>query len=197
MGRTKIDRSCSFKPEFTLFSPKEKKSAGVMPLNNDEMESIFLMDYQSLYQEDAAKAMNVSRPTFSRILKSARKKITTALVCGYEIQILDKKDRFIIAIPTDEEDDFSNISLQSRLIALAHLQNQKVQSIIYVENPLFENNVAKPSMILPHFLKENGVNYLLGSSVGEGLKNSLLAQGIFFKSLASIKNIQTIPKMFC
>jgi predicted DNA-binding protein (UPF0251 family) len=56
-------------------------------LNKDEMEAIRLSDYLGLYQEDAAKEMDVSRPTFSRILASARKKIALALIEGKTLEI--------------------------------------------------------------------------------------------------------------
>ena len=85
MGRQKIERACSFKPLYTLFAPENVVAEGEMELNSDEMEAIYLMDYESMYQEDAASLMKVSRPTFSRIIKSARTKIATALVRGYQI----------------------------------------------------------------------------------------------------------------
>jgi len=56
-------------------------------LSKDEMEAIRLADFEGLYQEDAAKEMEVSRPTFSRILANARKKIANALINGKAIEI--------------------------------------------------------------------------------------------------------------
>jgi len=46
----------------------------------DEYESIKLTDYQNLTQEEAAKFMDVSRPTFTRIYEVARKKVAKAFV---------------------------------------------------------------------------------------------------------------------
>lgn len=48
----------------------------------EEYEAIKLSDYQGLTQEEAAKKMNVSRPTFTRIYEKARKTIASALVEG-------------------------------------------------------------------------------------------------------------------
>jgi len=56
-------------------------------LTKDEMEAIRLADFKGLYQEEAAKEMEVSRPTFSRILSNARKKIANALINGKAIEI--------------------------------------------------------------------------------------------------------------
>ena len=56
-------------------------------LTQDEIEAIRLADFEGLYQEEAAREMEVSRPTFSRILNSARKKIANALIQGKAIEI--------------------------------------------------------------------------------------------------------------
>lgn len=46
----------------------------------DEFEAIRLADWERLKQEEAAKRMKISRPTFSRIISSARGKVGDALV---------------------------------------------------------------------------------------------------------------------
>lgn len=46
----------------------------------DEMEAIRLADYESMYQQESALKMNISRSTFSRLVESARKKIADALL---------------------------------------------------------------------------------------------------------------------
>ena len=48
----------------------------------EEYEAIKLADYENLSQEDSAKRMNISRPTFTRIYDSARKKVAKAFVEG-------------------------------------------------------------------------------------------------------------------
>lgn len=49
-------------------------------LTLDEFEAVRLACLEELKQVDAAKLMRVSRPTFSRILTSAQKKIADGLV---------------------------------------------------------------------------------------------------------------------
>jgi uncharacterized protein len=49
-------------------------------LSLDEFEALRLADLEGLKQEDAARLMGVSRPTFSRIVASARNKIADGLV---------------------------------------------------------------------------------------------------------------------
>lgn len=160
------------------------------------MEAVFLMDYQGLYQADAAKNMNISRPTLSRIIKNARKKISTALISGYELVIVDNKDKFIVALSTNKEGDFSALNNSGKFIALIHLKNRKIIEITYIDNPLTCKD-TKPSKVLPEFLKEHNVHYWISSSIGEGLKNSLLAKGIFIKQKNAIEPIENITKLFC
>jgi len=53
----------------------------------DEYESIRLLDYEGLLQEEAAEKMNISRPTLTRIYENARKTIAKAFVEGETIII--------------------------------------------------------------------------------------------------------------
>jgi predicted DNA-binding protein (UPF0251 family)/predicted Fe-Mo cluster-binding NifX family protein len=82
-------RRVEFLPEITYFKP-----AGV-PLKNlekismsvAEAEALRLKDLEGLEQEEGAAKMNVSRPTFQRIVATARKKIADALLNGKAIRI--------------------------------------------------------------------------------------------------------------
>jgi predicted DNA-binding protein (UPF0251 family) len=56
-------------------------------LTFEEYESIKLINYEMLSQEQAAEQMNVSRPTFTRIYNKALKTITKAFVEGKAIEI--------------------------------------------------------------------------------------------------------------
>ncbi len=53
----------------------------------DEFEAMRLGDLEGLYQEAAAEQMKVSRPTFSRIIDSAHRKVADALVHGKALRI--------------------------------------------------------------------------------------------------------------
>jgi len=56
-------------------------------LYEDEMEAIRLADFKSLYQQESADKMEISRTTFSRLVESARKKIADALLHQKAIKI--------------------------------------------------------------------------------------------------------------
>jgi len=62
-------------------------SADDVVLTFDEAEALRLADLQGLYQQAAAQRMGVSRPTFSRIVESARRKTADALLNGKKLRI--------------------------------------------------------------------------------------------------------------
>ena len=59
----------------------------VVTLSLDELEALRLADLEGLYQEEAAMKMKVSRPTFARIIESARRKAAEALVKGKALKL--------------------------------------------------------------------------------------------------------------
>ena len=56
-------------------------------LTLDELEAIRLADMEEMYQEDAAKKMNISRQTFGNIVNSAHKKIADVLLNAKALKI--------------------------------------------------------------------------------------------------------------
>jgi len=69
-------------PRARALVPAETSEAGTkaaIRLSLDEVEALRLADLESMYQEQAAEAMSVSRSTYGRILESARHKLTLAL----------------------------------------------------------------------------------------------------------------------
>ncbi|MBU3911223.1 MAG: DUF134 domain-containing protein [Candidatus Omnitrophica bacterium] len=80
--RPKKIRWVKCEPGEKCFRPQCKplsKLEGVF-LTLDEFEAVRLADFEGLKQEKAAYRMKISRPTFSRIISSARQKIGDALV---------------------------------------------------------------------------------------------------------------------
>ena len=56
-------------------------------LTLDEVEALRLADLQGLYQEPAAEQMKISRPTFTRIIEVARRKVAEALIHGKALRL--------------------------------------------------------------------------------------------------------------
>ena len=78
--------------EFTCFKPAwiPKSKLEKIELQASELEALRLSNLENFSQKIAAEKMWVSAPTFNRLLKSASKKITDALVNGKWIRIYKK-----------------------------------------------------------------------------------------------------------
>lgn len=87
--RPKRNRQLDEPPSVTGFVPKDGdyNPAEAVILYLEEYESIRLSDYEGLTQLEASKRLMVSRPTFTRIYDSARKKVAKAFVENKSISI--------------------------------------------------------------------------------------------------------------
>lgn len=56
-------------------------------INGDEYEALRLADFKGLSHEQAGVSMGVSRQTFGRIIESARKKVSDAIINGKAIEV--------------------------------------------------------------------------------------------------------------
>ena len=76
-------------PTVENFIPTGQGAAGFAEniLKLEELEAIRLKDLEGLEQEECAAKMQVSRPTFQRILLSAREKVADSLINGKAIRI--------------------------------------------------------------------------------------------------------------
>lgn len=89
MSRPQKARKINNPPKMKGFRPfgmKDCVKASVR-LKFEEYESIRLVNYEMLPQDDAAKKMNISRPTFTRIYNKALKLIAKAFIEGKAIEI--------------------------------------------------------------------------------------------------------------
>jgi predicted DNA-binding protein (UPF0251 family) len=82
-------RRVRFTPSVTYYKPAgvrmtELEEVVLLP---DELEALRLKDALGMEQDPAAKQMGVSQPTFHRILASARKKVSEALIKGKALRI--------------------------------------------------------------------------------------------------------------
>jgi len=63
----------------------------VIELTTEEVEAIRLKNIKGLEQEESAEKMKTSQSTFQRILASAYKKISDALINGKAVRIIKIK----------------------------------------------------------------------------------------------------------
>ncbi|TWU44316.1 hypothetical protein Q31b_18520 [Novipirellula aureliae] len=89
MPRPKQCRRVGLSPDCTYFKPAGVPTRDLeeIVLEIDELEAMRLADIEELYQVQAAKQMGVSRRTFGRMIDSARKKVTQALINGMALRI--------------------------------------------------------------------------------------------------------------
>ncbi|MBN1368865.1 MAG: DUF134 domain-containing protein [Dehalococcoidaceae bacterium] len=89
MPRPHKCRHIGFMPDVTYFKPQgiPMRFLEEVSLSFEEIEAVRLKDMEGLEQEQAAVRMQISRPTFQRILASARNKIATAILNGNAIRI--------------------------------------------------------------------------------------------------------------
>ncbi len=89
MPRRPKCRRVAFMPQVTYFKPAGIKLVGLeeVQMSVEEAEALRLKDLEGLEQGQAAVKMNVSRPTFQRVLASARQKVSDTLLNGKALKI--------------------------------------------------------------------------------------------------------------
>ena len=87
-GRPKKVRYIQKMPEVVQFSPRGRPGRpDEIELSIDQFEAFKLADYQGFTQTQGALAMRLSRASFGRILREARRRIADALTHGKIIKI--------------------------------------------------------------------------------------------------------------
>ena len=90
MSRPKKTRRIDNPPKMKGFRPFGMQSCvrEAIMLKYEEYESLRLVNYETLSQDVAARQMNISRPTFTRIYNRALKLIAKSFVEGKAIEIV-------------------------------------------------------------------------------------------------------------
>ena len=179
MAREKLQRKLELKPVSKYFGPKDIDAKQDVILLHEELEAIHLMDSFCMYQEDAAKKMNVSRATFARIIKSARKKISLALITGSNIKVHEIKNEFHVAVCSNSNTKLDYAGVDAKYIWIFLIKDYKLQSSNCINNPVYSNEDDAPCNILPEVLYDFTTNYFLTENIDYDLKISLIAKGIY------------------
>lgn len=97
MSRPRLCRRVRFRPGITYFKPAGVRITELdeVVLTFEEYEAIRLVDLEEIDQEAAGKKMRISQPTLSRLLKSARKKLSEAIIKGKAIKIEGGNFKFV------------------------------------------------------------------------------------------------------
>lgn len=97
MPRPRLCRRIRFRPGITYFKPAGVRITELdeVVLTFEEYEAIRLIDLEGVNQGKAGKQMKISQPTLSRLLKSARKKLSEAIIKGKAIKIEGGNYKFV------------------------------------------------------------------------------------------------------
>lgn len=150
-------------------------------LSLDEAEALRLADLEGLYQEAAARSMNVSRQTFGRIIESARKKVADAIlnkkllkIAGGVVQRKEEGDRSMkIAVPT-RGDQIDNHFGHCEKYSIFDVEGTSIinqASLDAVEGCGCKSNIAST-------LAGMGVRLMIAGGIGEGAIRVLASNGI-------------------
>lgn len=186
-------RNITFIPTCHTFGPLEQQACDILTLHEDELEALYLADYKGLYQEACAQELGVSRPTFAKIIKSARRKTVEMLMYAKAMKIDRQPRDFVMAFPTNDRISIHSYFMTSRYFAFAKIENDTVRSIAYTNNPIYEalikqgvvivdDDSAKgmaAGRIIPPLLEE--ANMLVVRSLGDGMRRNIEGMGISIK----------------
>ena len=180
MARQKCKRFISFQPPCCKFNPHNlKPSKETITLLPEEVEALYLMDLLELYQEEAATKMEVSRPTFARIIKSAHNKVAFAILGGHALHLESSKENYVVALCSESDSSpYTGLSPKSRYIHFFTLDNHQISEHHMITNPLLTDPDAKPSLTLSELFVNQHVNIFITGTIGQGFKSTLSAKGV-------------------
>ena len=180
----------SCKPTAFSFGPLGQVPKEVISMSMEELEALNLADFQGLYQEECALRMGLSRPTFAKIVKRARKKMVEMLMFAKRVDLVRQKQTFLLAFPTQDRITVHPYFITARYFAFAKIVEDAIESITYKENPIYreleqkgipiENDDSAKGMaagrLIPPLLKE--AHILVVQSLGEGMRRNVEGMGI-------------------
>ena len=183
-------RNYSIKPTCFSYGPLTCKPKEMLLLSADELEAMVLADFRGLYQEECAAELGVSRPTFAKLIKRARKKMAEMVMYGKGISLAEEKKSFTVVFPTNSRSEIHPCFLTAKQFAFAKVENGSISSITYKENPIYRELAAKgieimgdesaagmaAGRIIPPLLR--GADLLVTRSIGEGIRRNIEGSGI-------------------
>lgn len=180
-------RICGY-PEYWSFAPEGSDSIETVVFKLDEYETIRLLDYQKMTQEECAEAMGVSRATVTSIYETARFKIADAMVNGKRIRITGGSYR-IDSIPasaqiSEKGEDIMRIAVTYEQGMVGQHFGRTEQFKIYdVKNAEITSSQIIDTNGTGHgalagFLRAAEVEVLICGGIGMGARNALAEVGI-------------------
>ena len=187
MPRKQRCRWISGYPDHWEFSPEEASDKEPVVMSLDEFETIRLLDFEGLTQEQCAERMGVARTTVTAIYESARRKTAEALVTGKRLlirggnyrlndqgteNIMEKgTDSMRIAVTYENGEIFQHFG-HTEQFKLYDVEDGKIVS----EQIVHTNGSGHGA--LAGFLKAAQADALICGGIGMGARNALAEAGI-------------------
>lgn len=86
MARPRKHKRICKSPEISSFNSAEKAKE-IVEITVDELETVRLIDYKGLTQQECAKQMQVARTTITSVYESARYKISDSILQNKELKV--------------------------------------------------------------------------------------------------------------
>lgn len=186
-------RNITFKPTCFSFGPLTQISKEIIYMREDELEALYLADFKALYHEECAQSMGVSRPTFAKLIKQARKKMAEMMMYGKRIELIREPHNFTLAFPTDDRISVHPYFLVAKFFAFAKVEDGVIASITYKENPIYKelrqrekeimNDESAKGLaagrLIPPLLED--ANIVVARALGDGMRRNLEGMGISVK----------------
>ena len=174
-------------PDHWEFSPEEASAEEPIVMSLDELETIRLLDYRGMTQEQCAEHMGVARTTVTAIYESARRKMAEALIDGRRLVIRGGNYRL-------NDQGAVNIiekGIDSMRIAVAYENGEVFQHFGHTEQfklyDVEDGKIVNEQIVssngsghgaLAGFLKESQADALICGGIGMGAQRALAEAGI-------------------
>jgi predicted DNA-binding protein (UPF0251 family)/predicted Fe-Mo cluster-binding NifX family protein len=195
MGREKLKRHLQFIPIYKEFGAKGYRGKETIYLLHEEMEALYLIDNQGLYQAEAAERMGISRPTFARILGSARQKVCMMLISGANLTLENEKDEYVLMIPSMHNERLEPGKPDAPFLMLYKVYEHRIVEKEVLDNPVFVED-KRPGQVLPKFCVDHHVNFFVAAQIGKGLKSALLSKGIYAATKKDFSEDEIVNREF-
>jgi predicted DNA-binding protein (UPF0251 family)/predicted Fe-Mo cluster-binding NifX family protein len=154
----------------------------IVKLTLDEAEAIALADLEGLYQEAAARELEVSRATFGRILASAHAKIADAIINGKLLLIeggavetcQKRRQAMKVAIAVNENQIEDHFGQCRKIRVFTVIPGQAEPSASDFPLPA---EMGCRSGLAP-LLARSGVTHVIAARMGGGVRSAFESQGV-------------------
>ena len=176
-------------PDVNVFGVKGVPANVVKSMSVEMFESLRLIDYKNLNQEEAAALMGVARTTVQRLYKEARKMIAQALIEGTAIRIeggaykVENMDHPACRCRSLSQEKVVIVALKDGMIANRFNEADAFERIIFDEGKLMRKDRIVPDGNTKHFacrrlLMSLGADALIVGSMGRKAHRKYVQSGI-------------------